>query len=264
MGSGAAAERTLPMTRPAPSQRSKSRTAGDTTKRLRAYALAAVAAGVGLEAVPAGAEIVYTPTNISITRGLLFIDLNADSVNDFVIEDKGFSAPLSRFPLLGGIQLIVGGATSAGVIAQNGGAAVLPPGFIIGSSRTFQDVHQPRLPMAGARNVYAGSYTINVYYYGNWSSEVDRYLGLKFQINGQVHYGWARFSTKSYSVIRHSIVPECCLGRVKATLTGYAYETNPGQSIAAGDTGGAGNGSNAAQGEGTLGTLALGAAAKRP
>ena len=115
--------------------------------------------------------------------------------------------------------------------------------------------------MAGVVDVYAGSDSINLYDSGNWSEERDQYVGLRFQIIWEVHYGWARLSD-SYSVIRHSLVPECCLGQVKVNLSGYAYETNPGQSIAAGDTGGAGTSSDSDPDKRTLGTLALGAVAR--
>jgi hypothetical protein len=47
--------------------------------------------------------------------------------------------------------------------------------------------------------------------------------GIKFLINGEVHYGWARLSiTKSYYL-----------------LTGYAYETVANKAIPAGEEGGA-------------------------
>jgi len=66
------------------------------------------------------------------------------------------------------------GATSAGVIIQNGEVAVLPPGFIMASSRSFRIVHQSRLQMARVVDVYAGSCSINIYDSGNWSNEGDQ------------------------------------------------------------------------------------------
>jgi hypothetical protein len=51
-------------------------------------------------------------------------------------------------------------------------------------------------------------------------------LGLKFVVNGEVHYGWARLSV----TLGHNRQ----LGDVVATLTGYAYETVPEMPIAAG------------------------------
>jgi hypothetical protein len=47
----------------------------------------------------------------------------------------------------------------------------------------------------------------------------DRYLGLKFVILGEVHYGWARLSV----TLEH----QRQFGDVSGTLTGNAYETSP-------------------------------------
>jgi hypothetical protein len=58
-------------------------------------------------------------------------------------------------------------------------------------------------------------------YFGRWFNATKRYLGLKFEINGKIHYGWTRLS-----VIGRQ--------RITATLTGYAYETIPNKPINAG------------------------------
>ena len=70
-----------------------------------------------------------------------------------------------------------------------------------------------------------------IYYYGSWAGfDITRFVGIRFQINGETHYGWARltvrFGTYSY---------------VDALLTGYAltYDTIPDKPIVAGDTGSA-------------------------
>jgi hypothetical protein len=59
---------------------------------------------------------------------------------------------------------------------------------------------------------------------GNWVNVANRYLGLKFKIRGQTHYGWARLSV---SVSRQPFA-------TTAVLTGYAYETIPKRPIIAG------------------------------
>jgi hypothetical protein len=61
---------------------------------------------------------------------------------------------------------------------------------------------------------------------GRWVNVSDRYLGLKFKINGKFHYGWARLNVK---VLRGQF-------KITATLTGFAYETIPGKAIIAGAT----------------------------
>jgi hypothetical protein len=60
---------------------------------------------------------------------------------------------------------------------------------------------------------------------GKWLNVQNHYLGLQFSINGQTHYGWARFTV----TLKSGIV---------GTLTGYAYETIPNKRILAGQTSG--------------------------
>ena len=89
----------------------------------------------------------------------------------------------------------------------------------------------------------------NSYWGGQWANGgkglKDRYLGFRFQITDQVHYGWARVSV-------------AIKGKVfTSTLTGYAYETIPNKGIIAGKT----TGSDVTilpANTGTLGHLALG------
>jgi hypothetical protein len=226
-------------------------------RRLSAYALAAAAATVAITPTSSRAEVVYTPANITIARGKLSIDLNADGLNDFILVDDFYTEPRSKFPLLGGRRLVIGGGASASVIPLNHNAKVLSSGANIGSSQQFQNVHDPRLIMAGAQSFYQGSTgTCCVSFYGNWQNIKNHYLGLKFQINGQTHFGWARVTVKSF------VDPDNHVGRINATLSGYAYETNPNQAITAGDTG-AVHAVNASPDNRTLGTLALGWVARR-
>jgi hypothetical protein len=60
---------------------------------------------------------------------------------------------------------------------------------------------------------------------GPWGGVNNGYLGLRFRIHGQVHYGWARLTV--YVKGGQSII---------ASLLGFAYETIPGKSIKAGQT----------------------------
>jgi hypothetical protein len=53
---------------------------------------------------------------------------------------------------------------------------------------------------------------------------VTAYLGVRFQLNGRAHYGWAKLTVEGASY---------------AKLAGYAYETIAGKSIIAGQTQGA-------------------------
>jgi hypothetical protein len=62
---------------------------------------------------------------------------------------------------------------------------------------------------------------------GPWLDVKDKYLGLKFIVNGQIHYGWARLTTQQ--------VTYC---KVRALLSGYAYESDANTPIVTGQTSG--------------------------
>jgi hypothetical protein len=58
----------------------------------------------------------------------------------------------------------------------------------------------------------------------------DRYLGLKFSIRGETHYGWLRISVQ---------IPNSKKNGFNAFITGYAYETEANTAIIAGQETGA-------------------------
>jgi hypothetical protein len=102
--------------------------------------------------------------------------------------------------------------------------------------------------MGGAGAIDGGPPSYN----GPWAPpggfEKNRYIGLKFVINGQIHFGWARLSVE--------IRPARKSG-ARAVLTGYAYETEVGKPIETGKTSRA---EVASAHSAALGRLALGAA----
>jgi hypothetical protein len=77
---------------------------------------------------------------------------------------------------------------------------------------------------------------------GLWDNVSDRYLGVRFNIQGKTHFGWARLTVHDKG---HNIT---------AVLTGYAYETVPNKAIIAGRT----KGPDVVIEPATLGKLALG------
>jgi hypothetical protein len=186
-------------------------------RSLAAYMAAAGAAGVSLLAVqPAQARIVYTPANTVIQGTSTLLDLNHDGVADFALgfHELDKSIILAVGPKVAGNAIRLGNA---------GGAAAGFFGVPVGPGEKFAATtggYSWGLLMADA-----GSYSVT-WFFGPWANATNRYLGLKFLINGQIHYGWARLTVGDY--IRANNV----------VLTGYAYETTPNKTIIEGHTSG--------------------------
>jgi hypothetical protein len=125
-------------------------------------------------------------------------------------------------------------------------ASAFEPGASIGPSGPFAHrANGEHGTSMGGWIDSSGSFT----HFGQWWDAHNRYLGLKFVINGQYHYGWARLSYDGRMML----------------LTGYAYETVANTPITAGDEGGdkAANhalGDAGAPHAASLGRLAQGAA----
>jgi hypothetical protein len=212
-------------------------------RRLASYALAAGAAGVGVLA-SAGqlqAEIVYTPTQTKIHQnGQTFgfqLDLNGDGITDFELANWVFGAE--------GWNLVHGAVTGNHVVGSGIYAFALAPGANIGPAGPF--AHPPRSAEATSMARWS-DFSNFLSSHGPWKNTRNRYLGFKFLINGAVHFGWARLSVDTDTML----------------LTGYAYETVANKAIVAGQTSGSDQATSATPAPpvtgATLGRLAQGAA----
>ena len=166
-------------------------------------------------ATPASAEIVYTPEHVILKANSTYqIDLNHDGINDFGIQNLPIfhSSALLAIPEVTGNQVVRPAAGSLSAVPLNLGGP-------IGPNRQFAS----RTTYGGFFMVINGGYGTLTWFRGPWAKASNKYLGLKFLIDGEVHYGWARLTVmKGYS-----------------TLTGYAYETVANQPIRAGAESGA-------------------------
>jgi hypothetical protein len=216
------------MKRPNRSPRTPSNISAPLNRRLNSYAFASGAAGVALLALAQSseAEVVYTPVNQIIGRqGSYSIDLNHDGIIDFVIVERprengsfGTIQSLSVKPPTGNqVKCVTKSCISTFIYPD-----ALRPGSPIGSS---QRGWLPGGPMAAEALFTGGS----VRYSFVWVNVTDRYLGLRFKINGESHFGWARLSVKFHGGPPKNRTWE-------AHLTGYAYETIAGRAIIAGQT----------------------------
>jgi hypothetical protein len=228
--------------KPSSRPRASSKLSDSVHHQLSMYALAASAAGVGVVALsqPADAKIIYTPTHARITPNhTIPVDLNHDGKIDFNIKDTWFSTTTVDEDIIGSIAVIP--ARKANRIAGyahsfHKRASALPAGVRIGPKSPFSS--GSKVMVSGAIDI--GTTTVG-YCGGPWKNVQHRYLGLKFTIQGKIHYGWARLN-------------ETCAknGENTALLTGYAYETIPNKPIIAGKEHG--------EDDATLGGLALGSA----
>jgi hypothetical protein len=186
-------------------------------RRLNNYALAASAAGVSMLALaqPADAKVVYTPVHQVIGQnGVYNLDLNHDGTVDFLIQEwnQGFSSSN---------ELLADGALGNAIEGSRFYAAALQAGASIGPNQKFVSGAGNGEVMVQITHFTTGGTS---YVHGLWANVRNRYLGLKFQIDGQTHYGWARVSVQRQAY------------HLAATLTGYAYETTPNTGIQAGQT----------------------------
>ena len=204
--------------------------------RLNAYALAAGAAGVAMLALAraADAKIVYHKTHEVIAGGERYnLDLSHDGITDFsVVNFFTTTCPDSCVQDLY-LKPAAGNSEVGYLKSYIHFAAAMNKGSVIGPKAQFLT------GSAVMREAFSTQPSV-----GPWNDVKNRYLGLKFQIKGKTHYGWARLNVTGSG-----------LGTIVATLTGYAYETIANKAIVAGKTSGAAYSGDQTR---TLGGLALG------
>ena len=236
-------------------------------RKLLAYAAVAGAAGVGILATaqPAEGKVVFTAVNSEIAPAFA-LDLNHDGVNDFNLIRWGARTSSAAFDYLNVCHNEVNGLSHQCVsssFAQNasnlvrttvaGGAADLPFGANIGPGQQWGGKGVAELMGDHIVNRIGSLSTTSQRWLGAWANGgkgvTNRYLGLKFKIGNQFHYGWARVTFKTNTSAGYN-----------ATITGYAYETIPGKAILAGATGGTADvaGATTLGQESSLGILAFG------
>lgn len=181
-------------------------------RRLLSYTLAA---GATLAAsTPSQAEVLFTPNNSFLRPpSSLVIDLNHDGVADFLLKVREIFLTTSSFAYgFAGRATVYG----LGPSKQFEGSAFwalkpLKRGNRIGNQVAFH----PYGILASGRP----------YWNGPFDNLQNRFLGVKLVVNGEVHFGWIGFRRVD------------ARKTVQVTLAGWAYETEPGKAILAGDIG---------------------------
>jgi hypothetical protein len=189
--------------------------------RLKSYSIAAAAAGVSLLALaqPADAEVVITRKTIEVGSGPISIDINGDGVADFQFKVTSFSGYHVGLWRSAWVQPLAGGGVvgEPGYHLQTSYASALVRGAEIGPAVHFASRGGTLIEgkfSADCTTLTCGS---GSGLFGNWGNVSNRYLGVKFPIDGETHYGWVRLTVSGPAV----------------QINGYAYETIPDKPIVA-------------------------------
>lgn len=165
----------------------------------------------------ASGQILYTNIDPDFAGDIgdeFFLDLNQDAVNDFRIQQSGdnlFIEPLSSNSILGSINF---NSSSNNSYAY---PFALSSGDVISSGQTSWAAFDTQSLNFGSYS--SSSSSSSPCSYGNWCDETDKFLGLRFIVNGNTHYGWARLD----AVFTNGW-----------TVKDFAYNTIPDASIEAG------------------------------
>jgi hypothetical protein len=221
-------------TRPVKSAKQASST-HSLNRRLGLYSLAAATAGVGILALaaPAEGEVVVTTKTVRIPLSSLGVDgVGISFANNGVDDVKLVLSSFSIFGNNGNSLKAVNAADGRGILGhfdfERFGSALLP-GAKIGPSANFVsatcggsyfECYNHAVNLAATHTSTFGTRNVS----GPWrGSPKNGYLGVRFLINGETHYGWVRLMVSTQST-----------RRTMATVTAYAYETIANKPIVAG------------------------------
>lgn len=178
-------------------------------------------------ATPASAEIVRTQVRVALpTNGAFPIDADGNGTVDFTITSKFLQAYCvggDAFIWSVSVQPSAGNAVvSTTQQASSTLAAALVTGVRIGSSQSFATSSSLMAELYWGRCGFGTA--------GEWLNLPNRYLGLKFYMaDHTVHYGWAKVSTAAYVDQNGNFYSTTMISE-------FAYETQPGVSLMAGQT----------------------------
>ena len=191
----------------------KKTTSETLSKRLTQYsALSLALAGI----VDVNGQIVYHDILDVVGSNDYNINLNpddgitpgglADAIDDFRIFNS------NAIPSSGFIKLE---ALSNNSVIASASAFTYP--FALGPDYVISSANPNWLNNQYQVMVYASSCI-----YGKWCSATDQYLGLRFDINGNTHYGWAKLDADAVSLTW--------------ILKEFAFNATPGEPIKTGQT----------------------------
>ncbi len=168
-----------------------------------------------VDACQSSGRITPTHKKIGLDQHIV-LDLNHDGTPDLTIREIGDGNSFFTHQLQ--------------AVPQRGGGIKITDTQVFAAAMTAGSAIGPFDPFISAAAIMAESASYGIYYSGSWTPPTTkRYLGIRFLINGEIHYGWARLTTK--------ITSNGTITEIEALVTGYAYETQPNKPIRAGDMG---------------------------
>ena len=182
-------------------------------RRLLTYSAAAGA--VLTMANPASAAIQYSgPKDISVNKSTphQFIDLNGDGITDF--DFPVFSVYLPPSIINRGVA-VAGYATGNDALVSAGSQP-----YRLGFGEMISSGAQGGWLYGWLNGQFTSNGTVS-YELGNFLNH-SGYMGVRFGINGNTHYGWIAYEGTGYA---------------EGKISGWAYEDVADTAIAAGDTG---------------------------
>ncbi len=183
------------------------------TKKLSKYgALSAAIAGIA----DASGQVVFTNITPDFVGTDVFVglDLNNDGTFDFILGE----GTNGNYVIIDAYQNAAGNSWLG---SQPGGynyPFALGNGVTISSGQATWFAGDTDI---GSMYNFVGTLNFNSCYSGagasNWCGVTDRFLGLRFTVGADVHYGWAHLDVNAAGT--------------EFTVKGYAYEQTPGAPI---------------------------------
>ena len=178
-------------------------------------------AGAVVSAAGAQAQVVYTDVNPDYSHdapqnngfAVYPLDLNNDQTVDFVIASRDTVTPNAT------VRLTLAAPYGAG----NAVAGENPAGYDYALALDINSMVDSTLNWIAATNTMAYNNNSANPYDENWNGVTDKYLGLKFVVGANTHYGWARLD--SYAIGDSIVVKD------------YAFNATPNGGIMTGDMG---------------------------
>lgn len=185
--------------------------------KLKSYS--AMAGTLVAAANTANAQIVYTditPDTTVNTGGAYDLDLDNDGNVDFQFQLQHGTYMYGTFAIPYDLGMLAPEPGTGNAIDTLGGAVAHNLNDPIGSSLLWVD------DAAASYQILGAAIPLLSYAYGNFLGQSDKYLGLRFKIAGNDHYGWARLDMDASAT--------------SFVIKDYAYDATAGNSIPAGAT----------------------------